>query len=153
MSLPKIQEGRKQTKGAATQAALNLPAEDFWYSERMNTLSAINSMGTRAPYILRDRDIIMNSSDSPYVLRVRDLEDDQKPRERLMRYGPKDLSLAELVAILLGVGTRREDVLTMARRILKEYGEHTLLNETKPAQLAELLQIPITKASQLVASF
>jgi DNA repair protein RadC len=71
----------------------------------------------------------------------------------MLRHGPKGLTLAELVAVLLGVGTRREDVLAMAHRVLKEYGERTLLSETQPERLAEVLQIPVSKACQLVASF
>jgi len=62
------------------------------------------------------------------------------------------LTQAELVAILWGVGTRNEDVLTMAKRALREYGEKALLREVKPTNLAELLDIPLTKACQLVAA-
>jgi DNA repair protein RadC len=88
-----------------------------------------------------------------YVLRVRDMAEEDKPREHMIAAGPKDLSMAELVAILLGVGTKREDVMIMARRIVKEYGERAMLRETNPERLADMLQIPLTKACQLIASF
>jgi DNA repair protein RadC len=95
----------------------------------------------------------MHEADTPYVLRVRDMENQDKPREKLLKHGPGGLSLAEIVAILLGVGTRREDVMQMAHRILKEYGERAILHETNPKHLADTLDIPLNKASQLVASF
>jgi DNA repair protein RadC len=71
----------------------------------------------------------------------------------MLAHGPKDLSLAELVAILLGTGTRREEVMSMAYRILREYGERAIMEETNPLHLSEALDIPVSKASQLVASF
>jgi len=100
-------------------------------------------------YQLVDRDLVM--SDGQYVLRVRDLPTEDKPREKLAKYGPSTLSMAELVAILWGVGTRKEDVLEMSRRILKEYGEKAILHETNPEKVAETLMIPANKAYQLVA--
>lgn len=116
----------------------------------MNTNTAL------APYVLRDHDVLMGELDQladQYVLRVRDMSVPDKPREKLMAYGPSDLQVSELVAILLGVGTRREEVMTMARRILKEYGERAIVNETNPQHMSEALQIPLTKACQIVACF
>ena len=100
-------------------------------------------------YQLVDRDIIID--DDRYVLRVRDLPIEEKPREKLAKYGPSSLTMAELVAVLWGVGTRKEDVLAMSRRILKEYGERAIFYETDPDKLAEALAIPHNKAHQLVA--
>ncbi|HSH55312.1 MAG TPA: DNA repair protein RadC [Candidatus Limnocylindrales bacterium] len=103
-------------------------------------------------YALSDHDAVLHHGDG-YVLRVRDLPDADRPREKLLAHGPGGLSTAEIVAILLGVGTRREDVMVMARRILKEYGESALMHESKPQKLADTLHIPLAKACQLVASF
>lgn len=110
---------------------------------------------TAAPaYELRDRDLLLQAEDtSSYVLRVRDLPDADKPRERLLAAGPGELSVAELLAIIWGVGTKSEDVLAMAKRTLKEYGSKAIAHETDPAKLAEAANIPVGKASQVVASF
>lgn len=104
-------------------------------------------------YKLTDHDLLFDSNSSQqYVMRVRDLEDQDKPREKLLEIGAKELSLAELIAIILGVGTRKEDVLAMSNRVVREYGERALLNESNPKKLAQALDIPIQKSSQLVAS-
>lgn len=103
-------------------------------------------------YEIEDHGVILAERDFSYVLRIRDMEPSQKPREKLLKSGPAGLSMAELVAILLGVGTRREEVLAMARRILKEYGERAIMHEKNPARLAGALGIPLAKACQLVAS-
>lgn len=101
-------------------------------------------------YQLVDHDKLM-SDDRRYVLRVRDMPIGDKPREKLATFGPSALTMAELVAVLWGVGTRKEDVLEMSQRVLKEYGERAILYETDPSKLAEALMIPQNKAYQLVA--
>lgn len=101
-------------------------------------------------YTVSDTNLVIGE-DTRYVLRVRDLPIEDKPREKLVKYGPSTLSMAELVAVLWSVGTRKEDVLAMAQRVLKEYGERAILHETDPTKLAEALDIPQNKAYQLVA--
>lgn len=108
---------------------------------------------TEDNYKLIDRGIITGEQETRYVLRVRDLPSDEKPREKLVKLGPKNLTMAELVAILLGVGTKKEEVMSMAQRILKEYGETAIIHETNPDKLAVSLDIPLTKACQIVAGF
>lgn len=106
-------------------------------------------------YRLKDNSITITHSDIPaggYVLRVRDMPSEQKPREKMLSYGPSFLSLPELVAVLLGTGTRKEEVMSMSKRILKEYGEKAISAELSPRRLAELVEIPLTKASQIVAA-
>lgn len=111
------------------------------------------STSTKQAYELQDNDTVMSEQPSPYVLRVRDLDREDKPREKLTALGSKNISSAELVAIVLGTGTRKEEVLGMARRIIKEYGEKALPYETRPQRLADALDIPLTKACQIVSSF
>ncbi len=111
---------------------------------------------TSFPYALRDNDLILSepgAAERQYVLRVRDLPLEEKPREKLLQNGPAALSNQELLAIILASGTKKEDVMSMTRRIVKEYGELTLMNETRPERLAAALDIPLIKASQVIASF
>lgn len=107
-------------------------------------------MPTTVAYQLQDRDVLVDE-DAQYVLRVKDLAEEDRPREKLLNAGPYNLSLAELIAIVWGVGTRKEDVLAMAKRTLKEYGEKAIGNELDAKQLAEAANIPLTKACQIVA--
>ncbi|MGI9028138.1 MAG: RadC family protein [Candidatus Saccharimonadales bacterium] len=111
------------------------------------------STATATLYRFTDTDSVMGEGDSRYILKVKDLPSDEKPREKLAIGGPGSLSMAELVAVLLGVGTKKEEVMSMAGRILKEYGERAIVNETNPQRLADELQIPLPKACQLIASF
>ena len=104
-------------------------------------------------YTAQDHTRFLDGGDKEYVLKVRDLPRDEKPREKLMMYGSQVLSVHELLAVVLGVGTRKEEVLAMAKRAIKEYGEQTLVYETDSVRLAEALDIPVSKACQMVAAF
>lgn len=104
-------------------------------------------------YQFKDTDLVMGEGETRYILRVRDLPIEDKPREKLLSAGPGSLTHAELMAVLLGVGTRKEEVMTMASRILREYGERAIVNERNPQRLADSLDIPLAKACQIVASF
>lgn len=118
----------------------------------LETLPA-SAMSATHSYGLSDNDLVFTEMESEYVLRVRDMPDDERPRERLLELGPSSLSVAELVAILWGVGNRKEDVLAMAQRTLKEYGEKAISNELSPQRLATTADIPLTKACQVIAGF
>jgi len=100
-------------------------------------------------------DLVLDNEgqDKQYILKLRDLPADEKPREKLVKYGPSVLSLAELFAVVLNVGTKKEEVLTMSRRLLKEYGDSAIVNQKDPAKIADLLGIPLGKACQVVACF
>lgn len=102
---------------------------------------------TRSPIV----PIITNTSLQPYKLTIRDIPNEQKPREKLLREGPSVLSVSELWAVVLNLGTKKEDVLSMSNRILKEYGEKSITRETNPKTLAKELSLPIGKATQIVA--
>ena len=60
------------------------------------------------------------------AIMVRDLPIEERPREKLLAYGPGSLSNAELLAILLRSGTRKKSVLCIAGEILAHLKEHGL---------------------------
>ncbi len=49
---------------------------------------------------------------------IKDLPEHERPREKLLAKGAAALRDAELVAILLGKGSRRHDVLTLAEKLI-----------------------------------
>ncbi len=102
-------------------------------------------------YSLMDTDLFLDTSNREYVLKVRDLPVDSKPREKLIKQGPDPLSLAELLAVILNTGNQTEDVLEMSNRIIREYGEKSIISEKNAEKLSKELHIPIMKASQIIA--
>lgn len=103
-------------------------------------------------YLQKSEDLVLDG-EKHYVLRLRDLPTEEKPREKLMKYGPAALSVTELLTIVLNAGTKREGVLAMSRRLLKEYGDSAIVSQKDPQKMRESLGIPLTKACQVVACF
>lgn len=61
----------------------------------------------------------------------------ERPREKLSTTGPAALSDTELVAILLGSGSKSKDVLALAKEVVQiadDYGEHLSSNELELIQ-------------------
>ncbi|WP_274307585.1 RadC family protein [Solibacillus daqui] len=71
-------------------------------------------------------------------MKIHDVHEADRPRERLLRQGAKSLSNQELIAILLGTGTKQESVLTVANRVLLNFEK---LHNLKFATLEEMTEI------------
>ncbi len=87
-----------------------------------------------------------------YVLMIRDLPTDLRPRERMLYAGPSALSTAELLAIILRVGGRGENVIRMAERLLSEFGGVTGLAQANFEELCRAHGIGEAKATQIKAA-
>lgn len=62
----------------------------------------------------------------------------ERPREKIMRYGPEKLADEELLAVLLRTGTRGRNVLDLAGDLLRRFGRADLAK----AGFAELKAAP-----------
>jgi DNA repair protein RadC len=54
---------------------------------------------------------------------IKDWNIDERPREKLIKHGPQVLSAAELLAILIGSGTKEKSALELAKELLKTAGD------------------------------
>ena len=76
-----------------------------------------------------------------------------RPRERLWALGPSALTTAELLAIVLGTGSRGQDVLAVSRQLLLiSEGSLRRLAQRPSAELLRSPGIGPTKAGRLVAA-
>lgn len=89
---------------------------------------------------------------SQTIHKLREMEPDERPRERLIRHGAGVLSSAELVAIILNTGTTNESVLPMSQRILAEHGGLSGLMRMEHADLAQIYGVGPAKAAKLKAA-
>ena len=83
---------------------------------------------------------------------MKELPEEERPRERLAKYGAEALSNTELLAIVLRTGTKSHSALTMARALLKRTEGLKYLNDISIHELTEIAGIGISKATQLLAS-
>ncbi len=69
---------------------------------------------------------------------IKDWAEDDRPQERLLRYGPSALSLSELLAIILRTGTRSESALDLSKRVLSGVeNDLSALGKLSPRELQD----------------
>jgi DNA repair protein RadC len=81
---------------------------------------------------------------------IRQLPADQRPRERLFKYGPAALSDLDLMAIVLGKGTRSCDVFSLASLVLNAMNRTDAQPDLK--ELVKIRGMGPAKASAVAAS-
>ena len=88
----------------------------------------------------------------PKRLTLKQLPPDERPRERLLAKGAAVLTDAELLAIIIRDGTRRESALDLARRLIHASGNLRALSEKTVAELCEVPGIGPARAAQIKAA-
>ena len=83
---------------------------------------------------------------------MKELLPDDRPREKLLRNGPTALGDNELVALVLGIGTRGADVLGVANDLLRRRGGVHGLARSSADDLSQVVGIGRARAAQLVAA-
>ena len=86
-------------------------------------------------------------------LKIREMPQDERPREKLAAHGASALTDPELIAILLRTGVAGKNVLEVARHLLKEFGSLGGLSRCTVDELATIRGVGFAKAVQLVAAF
>ncbi len=84
---------------------------------------------------------------------MREVAEDDRPRERLLRHGAEVLSDSELIAVLLGSGLRGENVTEFARRVLEESGGLASLLRAGAPALQSVPGLGPAKSALLLAAF
>lgn len=85
-------------------------------------------------------------------MKIKDLPKVERPREKLIRYGPEKLSNSELLAIILGSGTKERNVIELANKILKKFSADELPNLTFN-DLKNYPGLGPAKACEIIACF
>lgn len=83
---------------------------------------------------------------------ITDLPEHERPRERLFQLGATALSETELLAILIGTGTKKENALMLAQRLLKTSGGLFALARTSPIELEKQHGLGRAKTAKIVAA-
>ena len=83
---------------------------------------------------------------------IKDWSDDDKPREKLMLKGKDALSDAELLAILIGSGSRNESAVALSKRILASVDNLNSLGKLDISQLINFRGIGEAKAITIIAA-
>lgn len=91
--------------------------------------------------------------EKPTSFSIKDWADDDRPREKLIQKGRSTLSDAELIAILIGSGSRDESAVDLSKRILASAGNNLIeLGKLSVKQLMKFKGIGEAKAITIVAA-
>lgn len=88
-----------------------------------------------------------------YPVIMRDLPEEERPRERLARHGADTLSNSELIAILLRVGAQRQSAIALAERLLSDFGGIEGVARASVERLSQVKGMGLAKAARLKAAF
>src|SRR5690606_8549446 len=85
-------------------------------------------------------------------LMIKDVPKEERPRERLLAVGAENLSNQELLAILLGSGTKQESVMELAKHILMHFEGLKLLKDATIEELIAIKGIGYAKGILILAA-
>lgn len=83
---------------------------------------------------------------------IKEIPNEERPRERLVKHGPKSLQTHELIAILLETGTKKESVLDLSKRLLYEINKNSNMQTVTYHELIKIDGIKMAKASKIIAA-
>ncbi|MCJ7576159.1 MAG: DNA repair protein RadC [Dehalococcoidia bacterium] len=83
---------------------------------------------------------------------VRDLPLSERPRERLLKLGSEALSAQEILALILGRGTRGESVMMISQKLLGRFGNLKGVANASVEELTQTKGIGPAKAAQIKAA-
>lgn len=75
----------------------------------------------------------------------------ERPRERLIKYGPKVLSTSELLAIILNTSPKGDTVVNFCQSLIQEFGGIRALLNTPSNELQKVHGLGAAKIAQLLA--
>jgi len=84
---------------------------------------------------------------------LHDLPKEERPRERLIKFGEQALSAQELLQLILGRGIAGESVMVTSQKLLSQFGSLQKLAEASIGELSSVKGIGPAKAAQIKAVF
>ena len=86
------------------------------------------------------------------LMKISEIDINDRPREKIINDGPEKLSEIELLAIMLGSGTKNESIMDLSKRLINDYGLERLFRMNYE-ELKKISGIKMAKASKLIATF
>jgi len=87
-----------------------------------------------------------------YHTLIKEMPENERPRERLALYGAGALSTVDLMAITLRIGSKTENAVGLAQRLLKDFQNLAGLTRASVRELCEVPGIGPAKAAQIQAA-
>ena len=99
--------------------------------------------------VTKDREVAPTEK---HAATIKDLPEDERPRERLLKFGPQSLSTAELLAIILRTGTAKASAIRLAENLLARFGSLRGVATADPGELSTVPGLKDAKVAQVCAA-
>ena len=86
-----------------------------------------------------------------YRFTIKEMPEEERPREKMIKYGSESLSDAELLALIIRIGNRNRTAVELSQDILNQYGGLKSLNKLGINDLTEIKGMGKAKAVQIQA--
>ncbi len=86
-------------------------------------------------------------------LKITSWPENERPRERLIKYGPGNLSDAQLLAIIVRTGSRERGVLELSLALLEAFKSLRSIDAASAAELSSIPGLGTAKIAQIKAAF
>lgn len=83
---------------------------------------------------------------------IKKWQEDERPRERLIKYGSENLSDAQLLAIILRVGSPDRSAVDLARSLIDRFGSLRALDSVTISELCSIKSVGKAKATEIKAA-
>ncbi|MFA5383677.1 MAG: DNA repair protein RadC [Eubacteriales bacterium] len=87
-----------------------------------------------------------------YTRAIRNWPEEDRPREKLLKYGEHSLSNAELLAILIRTGTAGKSAIDLGRELLNKFKSLRSMNGVDVSEFKEILGLKDAKIAQIKAA-
>lgn len=87
-----------------------------------------------------------------YPLSIRNWPEDDRPREKLLKYGEHSLSNAELLAILIRTGTAGKSAIDLGRELLNKFKSFRSMSSVDVSEFKEIVGLKDAKIAQIKAA-
>lgn len=94
----------------------------------------------------------MAKSEMKRHLTIKELPEEERPRERLLKFGAENLSPVELLAIILRTGYQSSTARILAKECLLKFGSLQTMTKVEPEELMSVKGIGKAKAAQIQAA-
>jgi len=103
--------------------------------------------------MIRGEEVLNKNKIMSKSFTIHDLPKEERPRERLVKFGEQALSAQELLQVILGRGVAGESVAVTAQKLLTQFGSLQKLSEASIEELSSIKGIGPAKATQIKAVF
>ena len=93
-----------------------------------------------------------NNYNEVIIILIKDIPNNERPRERLIKYGVESLSNEELLSIIISSGTKDKSCKEISLEILKYFEDVSNMKNANISNLSSINGIGLSKACNILAS-